>query len=184
MAKLIDLTGKKFGKLTVIKRSFPNNKYNNSRWLCRCDCGKEKITFRSYLIQGHTKSCGCLRSGRGRLPKGIASLRERFRQYKQAAKMRGYIFDLTEKQFAKLTQQNCHYCGAKPNNKQKTRTNYHEVYIYNGLDRVDNTKGYTIDNVVSCCKICNNKKGAMTLREFKNWIEKVYKKFEEGNKFV
>lgn len=39
--KLIDLTGQRFGILTVIRR-VENNKWNETTWLCQCDCGKEK----------------------------------------------------------------------------------------------------------------------------------------------
>lgn len=51
--------GKKFGKLTVIKRV---NSQGSSRYLCRCDCGNEIIVRSSYLLTGGRKSCGCLRS--------------------------------------------------------------------------------------------------------------------------
>lgn len=153
-----DLTGKKFGKLIVIKRSYPNSKTNHSRWLCKCECGNEKIINQTSLVTGNTKSCGCLRFGKSRLHKGVASFRELLRKYKQTARQRGHIFDLTEEQFAELTQQNCYYCGANPNNIQKTRTGYHEERVYSGLDRVDNNKGYTMDNVVPCCIHCNRAK--------------------------
>ncbi|KKK59795.1 hypothetical protein LCGC14_3030790 [marine sediment metagenome] len=56
---MIDLTSKKFGRLTVIKR-VDKNKSRNYRWLCKCDCGKEKIILGYNLKNGHTKSCGCL----------------------------------------------------------------------------------------------------------------------------
>lgn len=59
MSKPIDLFGNKFGRLTVI-RKIDKNKWGNSRWLCLCDCGKEKIIRGSHLKNGHTKSCGCL----------------------------------------------------------------------------------------------------------------------------
>lgn len=55
--KLIDLTGKKFGKLTVIKKE--KSKNNHTMWLCKCDCGKEKIVGGNELKSGNTKSCGC-----------------------------------------------------------------------------------------------------------------------------
>ena len=55
----IDLTGRKFGRLTVIKRSYPN-KWGNAMWLCRCKCGREKIIVSNSLRRGNTKSCGCL----------------------------------------------------------------------------------------------------------------------------
>ena len=54
-----NLTGKSFGRLIVIKRV--NNKGNNQFYLCKCDCGKEKIIQKYSLIYGKTRSCGCLR---------------------------------------------------------------------------------------------------------------------------
>jgi hypothetical protein len=60
MKKAIDLTGQRFGKLVVIKRAdWIKTKTNGANWLCRCDCGNEKIVASSYLFKGHTKSCGC-----------------------------------------------------------------------------------------------------------------------------
>lgn len=57
MGKLKDITGQKFGKLTVIKFSHINK---SSYWLCKCDCGKEKVIWINSLKQGSTRSCGCL----------------------------------------------------------------------------------------------------------------------------
>lgn len=53
-----DLTGKKFERILVLKR-VENNKFGKARFLCRCDCGTEKIIIGSCLVNGHTKSCGC-----------------------------------------------------------------------------------------------------------------------------
>lgn len=52
-----DLTGKRFNKLSVIKRV--ESKYDKAHWLCKCDCGKETIVSTGGLKSGHTKSCGC-----------------------------------------------------------------------------------------------------------------------------
>lgn len=62
MGKFIDLIGQKFGRLIVIQRA-GNDKWGNSRWLCKCDCkgGKEIIISGFNLRGGHTKSCGCLK---------------------------------------------------------------------------------------------------------------------------
>lgn len=54
-----DLTGCKFGRLTVVQRA-KSAKGWRTRWLCRCDCGKEVIVDRGNLKSSHTKSCGCL----------------------------------------------------------------------------------------------------------------------------
>ncbi|MHA2033291.1 MAG: hypothetical protein ACW99Q_28300, partial [Candidatus Kariarchaeaceae archaeon] len=55
-----DLTGQKFGRLTVVKRVLPNTTCGNSRWLCQCDCGNQKIICGASLRNNNTKSCGCL----------------------------------------------------------------------------------------------------------------------------
>ncbi len=60
MSKVINLTGQRFGRLTVIKR-FPNDKNNSATWLCKCDCGNTKIVRGIDLTRGMTKSCGCFR---------------------------------------------------------------------------------------------------------------------------
>lgn len=70
MSKFIDLTGQKFGRLTVIKQA-KNNKYNHTCWLCKCDCGKEVVAESNSLKNGRTKSCGCLRSEKLKLKRGI-----------------------------------------------------------------------------------------------------------------
>lgn len=56
---IIDLTGQKFGKLTVLK--LDHIEKSKKYWLCKCDCGKEKIVNGYSLKRGDTKSCGCLR---------------------------------------------------------------------------------------------------------------------------
>lgn len=66
MSKLIDLTGRRFGKLTVIKRAGtyrPPDSLESTfpTWLCKCDCGRETIAYGNNLRAGTTRSCGCLR---------------------------------------------------------------------------------------------------------------------------
>lgn len=60
MNKLIDLTGEKFNRWTVIERAFKNNKYNKPLWICKCDCGTIKEQTSVVLKSGNSKSCGCL----------------------------------------------------------------------------------------------------------------------------
>lgn len=175
MSKLINLTGKKFGRLTVINRSYPNERYEHAMWLCKCNCGVEKIIRGDSLSRGESKSCGCLRDDLNRLELGLASMRRMIISYKKDAKKRGLEYELTEEQFKKITSQDCHYCGAKPNNISKSGRHFGD-YIYNGIDRVDNNKGYTMDNVVPCCKVCNIAKHQMTLQDFKDWVSRIYNK--------
>lgn len=62
MNKTKDLTGMRFGKLTIIKRGTNRVSGNRKRatWVCECDCGEKKTIFATHLIQGRSKSCGCL----------------------------------------------------------------------------------------------------------------------------
>lgn len=63
MAKALDLTGQKFGRLTVVKR-LDKNKYGSVMWLCKCDCGNETVVATGNLNNHHTSSCGCLQKER------------------------------------------------------------------------------------------------------------------------
>lgn len=62
---LIDLTGEKFGRLTVLKRGENEPRSNGSfqvRWICKCDCGNEVLVRAAEIKGGRTQSCGCLRN--------------------------------------------------------------------------------------------------------------------------
>lgn len=58
-----DLTGRRFGQLTVIGRA-PNDKHGNILWYCKCDCGGEKETRANALTSGKATSCGCVQKRR------------------------------------------------------------------------------------------------------------------------
>lgn len=60
MLRTIDLSGQKFGYLTVLQ-SAVSDKNRNPRWHCLCDCGKEIVALGSNLKRENTKSCGCMR---------------------------------------------------------------------------------------------------------------------------
>lgn len=62
MSRLIDLTGQRFGRLTVIEKIPSRNRCTNARWLCKCECGNETTVLSTTLRRGESKSCGCLRS--------------------------------------------------------------------------------------------------------------------------
>lgn len=59
MKKFEDLTGQKFNNLKVIAYAYTNS-HGETYWLCKCNCGNTKVVRRSHLINGTTKSCGCL----------------------------------------------------------------------------------------------------------------------------
>lgn len=62
MGKILDLTGQKFGRLTVV--SFNKRENKKTYWNCICDCGRETVTQGSSLTSGNTTSCGCFQKER------------------------------------------------------------------------------------------------------------------------
>ena len=149
-----------------------NTELGKTQWLCQCDCGEYAWVLGDSLHSRNTRSCGCLRKENAQklqaLPEGEAAFNQLIRRMKEDTKTHDREWQLTKEQVHHLTEQSCSYCGARPTQTVSTPFNT-GFYIYNGLDRVDNTKGYTIDNVVPCCKTCNFAKGTMTLEEFKSW---------------
>ena len=89
--------------------------------------------------------------------------------YRRKAASRGIQFELTEEEFFALTSSDCFYCGEKPSRTNKASDRYGH-YVYNGVDRVDNSVGYATANCVPCCANCNYKKSAVT----RQIIEKAY----------
>jgi hypothetical protein len=163
---LADLIGTRFHSLVVIKRSV--SKKNRARWICQCDCGKITIATSTSLRNGHKKSCGC-RYQLTLLPKNETTLcRSLWGTYKSLAKKRGYSFSLGYEDFSKLTKIDCFYCGKAPYQVLKPRRDCQLPYTYNGVDRVDNTKGYQPDNVVACCGMCNAFKSNYSQEQFIN----------------
>ena len=79
--------------------------------------------------------------------------------YVKGAKKRKIDFTLTKTQFETMISEPCFYCA------------YHKDGEVNGIDRIDNNKGYLIDNVVACCEACNAMKGSQHPQEF---IDKLY----------
>ena len=171
MNKVVNEVGNKHGQLTVIERSGSDVR-GRATWLCECKCGKATVVVGLNLRSGNTRSCGCSRY----LPEGEAAFNRILNNKKQDAKRRKYKWQLTKEQVQTLTRQPCYYCGEEPNQGNWSSIP-NGVYLYNGLDRVDNDRGYTIDNVVSCCRNCNVAKGTKTTEEFKLWIRNIYEHF-------
>jgi hypothetical protein len=181
--KFENLSGKKFNRLLVLEIiSCRNSKDNRTKYKCLCDCGNTKIIDGSLIKTGRTKSCGCLQkeiaSKIFRKEEGINGFNSAKREYKRHAKQRNLDFALSDDILKKLFTSDCYYCGSKPINLIKdpratTEFSKNNLFYYNGIDRVDSTKGYIVDNVVPCCKICNWMKREFTKKEFINHIKNI-----------
>lgn len=60
MTKVNDLTGKTFGRLTVISMAKTRSKDRRAMWFCKCECGEDKLLSSNALLTGNSMSCGCL----------------------------------------------------------------------------------------------------------------------------
>ena len=168
---------------------------------CQCDCGAILVVSNNNLRTKNSTSCGCYQKDvnrdRDKIAKMVksiskyspteASQRNIFHSYKTRSMLRvrrgnhSNNFNLTFEDFQKLIGQNCTYCGQVPNHKHNCFAgaknpmpeNLANGWIsYNGLDRIDSTEDYTLDNVVTCCGSCNQLKGSLTLSEFIQKVEK------------
>ena len=192
-ATVVDRTGQRFDKLIVVRRaenlplppfSGKSGKRQRSRvqWLCRCDCGNERTVSIDYLIRkGSVKSCGCskydprrtLYNFKNPLPAGRAARNIVFATYRTSARRRGFSWELTGEQFDEITGQDCHYCGCPPSSVKRNPYRNSSEWTYNGIDRVDSSVGYTPENVVPCCEICNKAKRDLSYGEFMAWIARL-----------
>lgn len=169
--------GMKFNRLTIIKFSHSDKRWR--KWYhVKCDCGAEKIVMGSAMISGNTKSCGCLSfetKKNRRISKNHSEITAIILGYKRHAIGRGFRWSLSRDFIEKLITKNCYYCGSEPLNIKKTKNSLGEGLRYSGIDRIDNKKDYTEDNVVPCCKICNYAKSKMPLSDFKKWAIRIGK---------
>ena len=170
--------GARFSRLLVLE------KVASRRWKVRCDCGKEKEVTGSNLLR-NTKSCGCLKHEGGwvkvtnRKPFGVSTRNAVLAEYKkECAVRRNLIWALSDEQFDEITKQDCYYCGAIPGNIRSSGYGSGD-FIYNGIDRVDNSRGYEEDNVVPCCRICNRSKDVWSQEAFLAWAKRVVEHSEK-----
>ena len=128
------------------------------RWICRCICGKERPVFGQSLRNRTSTGCGCTKwktQGEA-MKKPDAAFLHIMSRYRASAKEHSRIWELTEFQASVLFTSNCHYCGEPPRREHMVRLG--QTFTYNGIDRVDSTKGYVFENCVPCCTTCNRMK--------------------------
>lgn len=173
-----DWSGKRFGRLAV-SAFLCRDRTRNSMWLCACDCGNITTVSLGHLMT-NTNSCGCLQvearansSYRPTLPSGVSARNKILAKYQRWAKERNLGWLLTDTQFDILVARNCEYCGIPPSRTHTRGCN--GSFTYNGIDRVDNGVGYTTENTVACCTMCNMMKRTYTKDSFLNHVARIYR---------
>jgi 5-methylcytosine-specific restriction endonuclease McrA len=177
--------GERFGKLTLLEET-GKDRHGNRLFKCKCDCGNITVTRNFGKLTG-AKSCGCLiqeislKAARAatQLPPGESNFNALLLYKTSSAKKQGHEWSLSRDDFRKLVTGNCAYCGTPPSKsmiKQSSPSKFlKSAFNWNGIDRIDSSKGYTIENCASCCWPCNRAKGSSSVSEFREWIKNTYK---------
>lgn len=150
-----DLTGQKFGRLTVTKQigKSKNGKY---LWLCLCDCGKETVVSGSDLVTNHTKSCGCFKkefAGKQNLKHGHKRKHKESTTYKSWSAMLSRCNNKNNKDYKNYGGRGIKVCDKWNKSKGGSFENFlidmGECPPGLTLDRIDNNKlinGYSPEN--------------------------------------
>ena len=99
-------------------------------------------------------------------------LKKIYRYYKTNSKKKNREFKLSLEEFKIITSKNCHYCNITPSQVSFNKSKVYS-YTYNDIDRVDSSKGYEFDNIVTCCGDCNLMKRDMSYDDFLNKIKRI-----------
>lgn len=180
---MIPNVGSTINNFTILRTEWINK---NKIWICLCACGTEKVFWKLSAIHKQ-QTCGCGLDNKGLTASQRRSVNSRMNSYRSGAIKRGLTWSLSYEDFVDITTRDCVYCNAHPKDwdcisgapsLQKDSPNIDSknyLIKFNGIDRVDNNEGYTIDNCVSCCTSCNRAKSDLSLLEFKKHIERIYK---------
>lgn len=168
-------SGATFGAWTVLQRGARGRCGDQAMWLCRCQCGEERLVRSGALRRKQSLSCGCTRTYcHNTIPAGDPQEYVwRFNTYEDKAKRRSHEFELTLSQFITIVGQDCHYCGAAPAMPVRSRRKRTAASLMNGIDRVDNSVGYVLDNCVPCCTWCNEMKRHRPQSDFLEHVRRI-----------
>lgn len=173
------LSGTKYGSLTLQSEYRKKSRglkviRQDILWKFICDCGNIVWSRFDSVKRGHTKSCGCTKGHHNKIEYGLAAKRRLLRRYKMDSKKRSLLFELNFEDFIHLTSSRCSYCNKQPSNVIPADGG-NGNYLYNGIDRIDNSIGYFKDNCQTCCTLCNNAKKNMTHDEFLELVSMIYR---------
>lgn len=182
--KGIDLHGRQFGRLKVIRNLGLAGGWRGYIWECVCTCGTIRRIPASTLNKGRASSCGCIQKEKlsawakiqihpHTLPPGQAAFNVLIYKYKCGARRRGLPFTLDVDLFRELVEGLCVYCSQPPKTVARSNQKARMTFTHNGIDRVNNDEGYTPLNCVTCCKLCNQMKHSLSRSDFLEHIQRI-----------
>ena len=145
MPKIHDITGRKFGRLTIISMDSIRTNSGQLRWLCRCDCGTEKVITGDNLKIGHTSSCGCFAKE--------ASRKRMLKHGKEGSSIYRCWLNMRSRCYNKKDISYSRYGGRGITVCPRWDYSFNDFYLDMGdipadmsIDRIDNDGDYSPDN--------------------------------------
>jgi hypothetical protein len=184
--------GQQINNLTVLdntairkkRRSIEKNKrYYTYLIKCQCVCGKITYPRKHDLLIKRSVSCGCIPSRLS--PINViqaSSILRIIKKFRSTAAKNSRDWSLTDEEASILLNSPCFYCNRLGVNTIRFDSNSTlKSYKYNGIDRIDNNKGYHTLNVVSCCGDCNFAKHTKSFTNFLTLVKNVYENLKLQN---
>lgn len=146
--KLEDLTGRRFGRLTVLSFDEYESKSHSTRWNCLCDCGKQKSVLASCLKSGNTMSCGCYSSEQKSKRSWKHGTGNESRLYRIWSGMKSRCYSPADRNFKRYGARGITICDEWRNSFETFRdwALAHGYADDLSIDRIDNSGPYSPQN--------------------------------------